>query len=546
MTALTAALADLTRHRDRLAASTMRDRFAAPDRFDDFSAEAGALFLDYSKNKIDREALAALIAVAEKSGVAEKRAAMFAGEPINSTEGRAVMHVALRAGADAVFKVGGADIMPGIRRELSRMLEFAEAVRGGVIAGRGGSFTDVVNIGIGGSDLGPAMATRALRPFHSGPRLHYVSNVDGAHLSDTLAGLDPERTLFLVASKTFTTAETMLNAGSARRWLVDALGEGAVADHFAAMSTATEKMAKFGLNADRTFSFGDWVGGRYSLWSVIGLPLAIAIGSEGFAELLAGARAIDEHFRDTPFARNLPALMALIGVWHRNVCGYRGLAVLPYDQRLDRFPAYLQQLEMESNGKRVDLDGAGVAVETSPLLFGEPGTNGQHAFYQFLHQGTDITPCDFLVAAEGHDGLPEHHNQLLANCLAQTEALMWGKNEEEARAELISGGMAAEAADALAPHKTFPGDRPSNTILYRRLDPSVLGQLIALYEHKVFVQGAIWSINSFDQWGVELGKQLAAGLVEPVADPDAPATGSGSTIGLLRRLAVLRGSPKSD
>jgi glucose-6-phosphate isomerase len=546
MTALTAALPVLTRRRDRLGASTMRDLFAAPDRFEDFSAEAGALFLDYSKNKIDSEALAALIAVAEASGVAEKRAAMFAGEPINTTEGRAVMHVALRAGADAVFKAGGADIMPGIRRELSRMLEFAEAVRGGGIAGRDGPFTDVVNIGIGGSDLGPAMATRALRPFHSGPRLHYVSNVDGAHLSDTLAGLDPGRTLFLVASKTFTTAETMMNAGSARRWLVEALDEDAVADHFAAMSTATEKMAKFGLNADRTFSFGDWVGGRYSLWSVIGLPLAIAIGGQGFAELLAGARTIDGHFRDAPFARNLPALMALIGIWNRNICGYRGLAVLPYDQRLDRFPAYLQQLEMESNGKRVDLDGAGAAVETSPLLFGEPGTNGQHAFYQFLHQGTDITPCDFLVAAEGHDGLPDHHNQLLANCLAQTEALMWGKTEEEARLELISAGMSADAAEALAPHKTFPGDRPSNTILYHRLDPGVLGQLIALYEHKVFVQGAIWNINSFDQWGVELGKQMAVGLVDPVADPALPATGSGSTIGLLRRLAALRGAPRSD
>ena len=542
MTELESTLPILLQHRDRLKQQSMRDLFAKPGRFDRFSAEAGGLFLDYSKNAIDAESLLALLGLAEASGVAERRAAMLAGEPINATEGRAVMHVALRAGAGAAYQVGGSDIVPGIRLEHQRMIAFAEGVRAGEITGRGGSFSDVVNIGIGGSDLGPAMATRALRPYHSGPRLHYVSNVDGAHLSDTLAELDPSRTLFLVASKTFTTAETLVNAQSARRWVAEALGEEAVGSHFAAMSSAADKVAAFGLNADRTFGFGDWVGGRYSLWSVIGLPLAIAVGGEGFSQLLAGGRLMDEHFTTTPFEQNLPVLMALIGIWHRNVFGYPALAVLPYDQRLDRFPAYLQQLEMESNGKRVNASGSVLPLASAPLVFGEPGTNGQHAFYQFLHQGTDITPCDFLVAAEGQDGLPDHHNQLVASCLAQSEALMRGKTGEEAKEELLAGGTPADAAQALAPHKAFPGDRPSNTIVYRRLDPSVLGQLIALYEHKVFVQGVIWDVNSFDQWGVELGKQLAAGLVGSVADASIPATGSSSTLGLLQKVAALRGS----
>ena len=542
MTELESTLPILLQHRDRLKQQSMRDLFAKPGRFDRFSAEAGGLFLDYSKNAIDAESLLALLGLAEASGVAERRAAMLAGEPINATEGRAVMHVALRAGAGAAYQVGGSDIVPGIRLEHQRMIAFAEGVRAGEFTGRGGSFSDVVNIGIGGSDLGPTMATRALRPYHSGPRLHCVSNVDGAHLSDTLAELDPSRTLFLVASKTFTTAETLVNAQSARRWVVEALGEEAVGSHFAAMSSAADKVAAFGLNADRTFGFGDWVGGRYSLWSVIGLPLAIAVGGEGFSQLLAGGRLMDEHFTTTPFEQNLPVLMALIGIWHRNVFGYPALAVLPYDQRLDRFPAYLQQLEMESNGKRVNASGSALPLASAPLVFGEPGTNGQHAFYQFLHQGTDITPCDFLVAAEGQDGLPDHHNQLVASCLAQSEALMRGKTGEEAKEELLAGGTPADAAQALAPHKAFPGDRPSNTIVYRRLDPSVLGQLIALYEHKVFVQGVIWDVNSFDQWGVELGKQLAAGLVGSVADASIPATGSSSTLGLLQKVAALRGS----
>ncbi len=542
MKALEDALGGLEEHRKRLSELSMRQLIGAPDRFNSFSVEGGDLFLDYSKNKIDRDAFAALIALAGASGVAEKRAQMFSGASINSTEGRAVMHVALRAGADASFKVDGDDIMPGIRSELERMLAFAEGVRSGEIKGGAGAFTDVINIGIGGSDLGPAMATLALSPYHDGPRVHFVSNVDGAHLADALEGLDPARTLFLVASKTFTTVETMTNANTARRWIADALGETAVGAHFAAMSAAVDRVAEFGIGADRIFGFGDWVGGRYSLWSVIGLPLAVAIGKDAFLDFLAGARKMDEHFLTAPLGKNLPCIMALVGVWHRDVCGFPAIAVLPYDQRLSRFPAYLQQLDMESNGKRVTIDGTVVDLATGPLVFGEPGTNGQHAFYQFLHQGTDVTPCDFLVAAEGHEGWAQHHDQLVAACLAQTEALMWGKTEAEAKAELVAGGMTAEAAAELAPHKTFPGDRPSSTILYRKLTPHVLGQLIALYEHKVFVQGAIWGINSFDQWGVELGKQLATGLLGAVQSGSDPEEASASTRGLLARVARLRGA----
>jgi glucose-6-phosphate isomerase len=384
------------------------------------------------------------------------------------------------------------------------------------------------------------MATRALRPYHIGPRVHFVSNVDGAHLADTIAFLDPGRTLFLVASKTFTTIETLTNAMSARRWIADALGEGAVAKHFAAMSTAAEKMTTFGIVPERTFGFGDWVGGRYSLWSTIGLPLAIAIGSAAFLRFLAGARTMDEHFLRAPLDKNLPVLLALLGIWHRNVWDYPAMAVLPYEQRLERFPAYLQQLDMESNGKRVGLDGALVGAPTGPVVFGEPGTNGQHAFYQLIHQGTDVIPVDFLLGAEGHEKLPNHHEQLIAACLAQSEALMRGKTREEAEQELFAAGVPPARIAALAPHKVFPGDRPSNTLVYPLLDPEMLGRLIALYEHKVFVQGTIWGVNSFDQWGVELGKQLAARLIGPLRAGEAPAGHDSSTQGLLRLVAQLR------
>lgn len=539
MTALETALPSLLQHRLRLSGTSMRALFDDPNRFRHFSLSAGDLLLDYSKNKVDRDALTALLALAERSGVEERRTMMFAGDPINTTENRAVMHVALRAGPETRFVVNGADIMPGIRSELEHMMRFAAAVRSGEIAGVGGAFTDVINIGIGGSDLGPAMATMALRPYHDGPHIHFVSNVDGAHIADTIAGLDPARTLVLVASKTFTTVETMTNAHTARDWIAAAVGETELGRHFAAMSTASERMAEFGILEDRRFGFGDWVGGRYSLWSAIGLPIVIAIGPDDFRSMLAGARALDEHFATAPLAANLPVLMALIGVWHRNVCGLPALAVLPYDERLLRLPAYLQQLDMESNGKHTSLDGDRVSLATGPLVWGEPGTNGQHAFFQFLHQGTDVVPCDFLVAAEGHEDLPAHHDQLVASCLAQTEALMWGKTEGEAREELATAGLDPAEINALAPHRTFSGDRPSNTILYLRLTPSVLGQLIALYEHKVFVQGTIWNINSFDQWGVELGKQLASAFV-PEVRHGTSASGSGSTRGLLQAIEHLR------
>ncbi len=541
MTALEDALPGLQRHRERIAPVSMREMFRGDaGRFERFSARSGDLLLDYSKNRLDEDALAALVRLAESAGVPERRAAMLSGEAINVTENRAVLHTALRAGPDAVARVDGEDVMPGIRSELDRMLAYAEAVRTGTIGGVSGRFTDVVNIGIGGSDLGPAMATRALRPYHAGPRVHFVSNVDGAHITDTLRGLEPGTTLFLVASKTFTTTETMTNAATARRWVADALGEAAVGRQFAAMSTAQKRMSDFGIHADRAFGFGDFVGGRYSLWSTIGLPLAIAVGADGFRALLRGANQMDRHFAEAPLGENLPVLMALLGVWHRNVWGYAAHAVLPYDQRLDRFAAYLQQLDMESNGKRVTLDGAVVRWATGPVVFGEPGTNGQHAFYQLIHQGTDVIPADFLVAAEGQDDLPEHHAQLLASCLAQSEALMWGKTLAEAEAELIAAGMAPDAIAGLAPHKVFPGNRPSNTLLYPRLDPDMLGQLIALYEHKVFVEGVIWNVNSFDQWGVELGKHLAAGLVGAVRTGEPPQERDGSTKALIRAAAAMR------
>ncbi len=535
------AIRGLAEHRARLEARPMRQLFAEePDRFARFSAEADGLLLDFSKNRIDAEAFAALIALVRTAGVAERREAMFSGARINTTENRAVLHVALRAAPGEVFHVDGEDVGPAIQAELTKAGAFAEAIRSGRIGGTGGPFTDVVNIGIGGSDLGPAMVTRALRPYHDGPRVHFVSNVDGAHIADALAGLDPARTLFLIASKTFTTVETMTNAATARRWIAGALGEAAVGSHFAALSTNLAKVAEFGIRQDRVFGFWDWVGGRYSVWSVIGLSVMVAIGAEGFGRFLAGGRAMDRHFRTTPFDRNLPAILALLGFWYRDVWGFPAKAVLPYDQRLERFAAFLQQLEMESNGKSVELDGAPVPRPTGALVWGEPGTNAQHAFFQSLHQGTDVIPCDFLVAAEAHEDLPEHHALLLANCLAQTEALMRGRTPAEAEAMLVKGGMAAAEAKRLAPHKTFPGNRPSNTLLYRRLDPFVMGQLVALYEHKVFVEGVLLGINSFDQWGVELGKEMATALLPKLRGEPVGEAASGSTAGLIAAIGAMK------
>ncbi len=531
----------LRAHKDRVEAQSMREMFAAdPQRFQRLSLTVDGILLDYSKNRIDTAAVVALLDLARAAGVEARRAAMFAGEKINVTENRAVLHVALRAERDESYVVDGENVVPGVHAVLDAMAAFANGIRSGAIAGKGGAFTDVVNIGIGGSDLGPAMVTLALSPYHDGPRAHFVSNVDGAHIHDTLEGLDPSTTLFLVASKTFTTIETMTNAATARKWIVDALGEDAVGDHFAAMSTALDKVDAFGISVDRTFGFWDWVGGRYSVWSAIGLPVMIAIGPDNFGSFLAGAHAMDVHFREAPLDRSLPVLLALVGIWNRNVLGFPAKAVLPYDQRMLRFAAYLQQLDMESNGKRVQLDGSSVAQSTGPLVWGEPGTNGQHAFYQLLHQGTDPIPADFLVGANAHEPDDVHQQLLLANCLAQTEALMKGRTTEEARAELLAEGKVPTEADRLAPHKTFPGNRPTNTILYSLLDPFTLGRLIALYEHQVFVQGTIWGIDSFDQWGVELGKQLAKELLPMIQGKETADKRDASTAGLVAAIAALR------
>ena len=498
------------------------------------------MLLDYSKTSLTPAVLSLLLGLAEGANLAAKRDAMFAGTPINATEHRAVLHTALRNPGNTPILVDGQDIMPGIHASFEKLYTFAEAIRSGAIAAADGKpFTDIINIGIGGSDLGPVMVTQALAPYHNGPRVHFVANVDGAHLADTIRHLDPARTLIIVASKTFSTVETMTNARSARQWIVGALGEQAVAAHFAAVSTALDKVAAFGIAPDRIFGFWDWVGGRYSVWSAIGLPVMLAIGRENFQAFLAGAHAMDTHFRTAPLAQNLPVLLALAGIWHRDICGYAARAILPYDQRLARLPAYLQQLDMESNGKSVKKDGTPVDHPTGPLVFGEPGTNGQHAFYQLLHQGTNVIPCEFLIAAQGHEPeMTEHHSLLIANCLAQAQALMLGRTLEQARAQLA--GKPEAEIDALAPHKVFPGNRPSLTLAYRQLTPATLGKIIALYEHRIFTEAAIWDINAFDQWGVELGKELATRLLPAIAGNADLSAQDGSTAGLVRFLKPLR------
>jgi len=449
------------------------------------SRRACGMLYDFSKTALTEESFAALIDLAEAADVTAARDAMFAGEKINTTEGRAVLHTALRAGPDAVIEVDGVDVMPEVRATLARMADFAREVRAG-------EFTDVVNIGIGGSDLGPAMASLALAPYSDGPRLHFVSNIDGAHIHDVLKGLNAATTLVLVASKTFTTIETMTNAETARRWMAQSVAEPAA--HFVAISSAEDKAAAFGIPAERVFGFEDWVGGRYSVWGPIGLSLMLAIGPEDFAMFLAGAAEMDAHFAQAPLTDNLPVIHALVGLWHHQVCGYKTRAVLPYDQRLSRLPAYLQQLEMESNGKRVSKTGEALSFGSGPIVWGEPGTNGQHAFYQLLHQGTQIVPAEFLVAMQGHEAeLTHHHALLVANCFAQSQALMLGRDHDQ-------------------PQRVFEGNRPSVTMAYEKLTPLMLGRIIALYEHRVFVEGAILGINSFDQFGVELGKALATAL----------------------------------
>jgi len=523
---------DLRFYRKDTADRPILSLFRGHDRAGAFSVTEGGLLFDYSKTAIDAHARDLLIRLAEASHVGSRRDAMFAGAKINETEGRAVLHTALRNLSGSVT-VDGRDVMPAVRATHERMKAFARDVRDGRIGGQGGPFTDVVNIGIGGSDLGPAMACQALQPYADGPRCHFVSNVDGAHIADTLRHLDPTRTLVIVASKTFTTIETMTNADTAKRWLSAAVAEPGA--HFAAVSTAAERTKAYGIDPARVFGFEDWVGGRYSVWGPIGLSLMLAIGPENFELFLGGGAAMDRHFREAPFVGNMPVMLALTGIWHNQICGHATRAVLPYDQRLARLPAYLQQLEMESNGKRVGMDGKDLAEHSGPVVWGEPGTNGQHAFYQLIHQGTRIVPCEFIVAREGHEpDLAHQHVLLVANCLAQSEALLRGRTLEEARAALAGKGLSGEELDRQARHRVFPGNRPSTTLMIPKLTPFTLGQIIALYEHRVFVEGVILGINSFDQWGVELGKELAQAL-QPVLEGKAGTEGKdGSTAMLVR------------
>jgi len=510
----TAAWKALRAHHEEVSDLEMRQLFGEDsERASRLSLMLGDLLFDYSKNRVTDQTLTLLAELCEQCGVRDWIARMFAGEAINETEGRAVLHTALRNRGERPVMVGGADVMPDVRRVLSQMRKFAISVREGAWLGHSGrAITDVVNIGIGGSDLGPVMVTEALRPYwKQGLRAHFVSNVDSSHLSEVLRRVQPETTLFIVASKTFTTQETLTNARSARQWLVDRLGsEDAVAKHFVALSTNRDAVVEFGIDPENMFAFWDWVGGRYSLWSAIGLSIATVVGMDNFEELLTGAYEVDEHFRTAPLRENIPVVMAMLGVWYHNFFGAPSHAVLPYDQYLHRFPAYLQQADMESNGKSASRDGAIIdGYTTGPIVWGEPGTNGQHAFFQLLHQGTHLVPCDFIVAAQSQNPIGEHQDILVANCIAQAEAMMRGKTSAEARAELEASGASAERVRELVPHKTFAGNRPSNTFFLDRLTPRALGRLIALYEHKIFVQGVVWNIYSFDQFGVELGKQLA-------------------------------------
>jgi len=505
-------------------------------RFEKMSLRFDDILFDFSKNRITEETVDLLTALAEQMNLDEWIEKMFSGEKINFTENRAVLHTALRNRSDNPVITDGKDVMPNIRRELGKMRDLTRKVREGAWVGYTGKpVTDIINIGIGGSDLGPVMVSEALRPYWKKDlQIHFVSNVDGTHLAETLKRINPESTLFCVASKTFTTQETITNARSAREWLTGALGtEACVPNHFIALSTNAKAVTDFGINVNNMFEFWDWVGGRYSLWSVIGLPVALVIGMENFEELLAGAHDIDRHFRETPFRYNIPVIMGLLGVWYHNFFGAASHAILPYDQYLHRFAAYFQQADMESNGKSVNRDGQPVDYATGPIIWGEPGTNGQHAFYQLIHQGTRLIPADFLAPAVSHNPLGRHHKILLANFFAQTEALMKGKSESEARLELERSGVDEESIRRLLPHKVFEGNRPTNSLLFRKLTPRTLGRLVAIYEHKIFVQGIIWKINSFDQWGVELGKQLAQAILPELDGNDKIASHDSSTNGLI-------------
>lgn len=528
----------LQQHYTRVSRRHMRELFAKdPHRFEKFSLEACGILLDYSKNRITETTMRLLLDLARHARVELWRDRMFAGEPINVTEQRAVLHVALRNRANRPIVVNGRDVMPDVNAVLQRMKAFSHAVREGAWTGYTGKpMTDVVNIGIGGSDLGPVMVTEALKPYaKQGLHIHFVSNVDGTHLAEVLRRVNAETTLFIIASKTFTTQETLTNARSARAWFLQASSDAkAVAKHFVALSTNAKEVAAFGIDVRNMFEFWDWVGGRYSLWSAIGLSIAVAIGFERFEELLEGAFVMDEHFRTAPAEKNMPVILALLGIWYNNFFGAETYAVLPYDQYLHRLPAYLQQLDMESNGKSVRRNGRTVDYSTGPILWGEPGTNGQHAFFQLLHQGTKLVPADFIAPMQTHNRLGEHHEILLSNFFAQTEALMRGKTAGEVRAELRAAGRDRKEIERLVPHRVFEGNRPTNSLLFEKLTPRTLGSLIALYEHKVFVQGVIWNVNSFDQWGVELGKQLAKTILPELKEAGPVSSHDSSTNGLIR------------
>ena len=522
----------------------MREMFAEdPDRFSKFSLRFEDILLDYSKNRVTDETMRRLFALAEQADLKPWTERLFSGDKINITEDRAVLHVALRNRSNRPILVDGKDVMPDVNRVLRQMREFSDAIRSGAWKGYSGkAIADVVNIGIGGSDLGPVMVTEALKPYGKpGLNVHFVSNIDGTHIAETVKHLNPETTLFIVASKTFTTQETITNAQTARSWLLESAKDpAAVAKHFVALSTNAKAVTKFGINTKNMFEFWDWVGGRYSLWSAIGLPIMVFIGPDNFEAMLEGGHAMDEHFKTAPVEKNLPAILGLLGVWYNNFFDAQTHAILPYDQYMHRFPAYFQQGDMESNGKGVTRDGAAAETSTGPVIWGEPGTNGQHAFYQLIHQGTKLVPADFIAPVKSHNPIGEHHQILLSNFFAQTEALMTGKTDAEVRAELTAQGITGPAQDKLAPHKVFTGNRPTNSIFLKKVTPRALGSLIALYEHKIFTQGIVWNINSFDQWGVELGKQLAKAILPELEGHSKVASHDSSTNGLINHYKEYR------
>ena len=527
----------LQSHYQEIQHLTMRDLFSQDSqRFNKFSLQFDEILLDFSKNRITEHTLTLLMDLAKQAGLPAWIEKMFCGDKINFTENRAVLHVALRNRSNNPIIVDGEDVMPQVNAVLQKMRQFSDAVRSGQWLGYSGKpICDVVNIGIGGSDLGPVMVTEALKPYGKpGLKVHFVSNIDGTHIAETLKNLNPKTTLFIIASKTFTTQETITNANTAKQWFLQtAKDDKAVAKHFVALSTNAEAVAQFGIDTNNMFEFWDWVGGRYSLWSTIGLSIALYIGMDKFEELLSGAHAMDKHFRNSPLEKNMPVILGLLGIWYNNFFGAESHAILPYDQYMHRFAAYFQQGDMESNGKRVNRNGEAVKYSTGPVIWGEPGTNGQHAFYQLIHQGTKLIPCDFIAPVISHNAIGEHHKILLSNFFAQTEALMKGKTEAEAKAELEATGLSGTALQALLPHKVFTGNKPTNSIFIKQITPKNLGALIALYEHKIFVQGIIWNINSFDQWGVELGKQLAKVILPELQGDEPVNTHDSSTNGLI-------------